>query len=382
MLDALGAAPDDAVDEVADAAGAAAPGRRGDPGRRAARRRARRADRRRCGWPPRPARGSPGCRAGPASAARSRPARCPSLLPGGRPVADAGRARRRRRRLGRAVAAVGRRAATPPGSCAAAAAGDLGALVVGGVDPADLPDPAAALAALEAAPFVVSLELRASAVTDRADVVLPVAPVAEKAGTFVDWEGRGAPFAAAPCGRPAHVRPARARRARRRDGRAARACRRRARRAAELAELGRLGRRARRRARPCRPASRRGPQRGEAVLATWHLLLDDGRLQDGEPYLAGTAHAAGRAAVAATAAEIGVADGGPVTVVTDARRDHAAARRHRDARPRGLAADELAGLRRARDARRRRRRARDGHGRHAPAPRVDRTTRPQQGARA
>ena len=55
----------------------------------------------------------------------------------------------------------------------------------------------AALRALETAPFVVSLELRASAVTDRADVVFPVAAVAEKAGTFVNWEGRGGSFGAA-----------------------------------------------------------------------------------------------------------------------------------------------------------------------------------------
>ena len=80
---------------------------------------------------------------------------------------------------------------------AAAAAGELGALVVAGVDPADLPDPQAALHAIEMTPFVVSLELRASAVTDRADVVFPVAAVAEKAGTFVNWEGRGGSFAAA-----------------------------------------------------------------------------------------------------------------------------------------------------------------------------------------
>ena len=39
-------------------------------------------------------------------------------------------------------------------------------------------------------PFLVSLELRHSAVTRRADVVLPVAPAAEKSGTFMDWEGR------------------------------------------------------------------------------------------------------------------------------------------------------------------------------------------------
>jgi NADH-quinone oxidoreductase subunit G len=43
---------------------------------------------------------------------------------------------------------------------------------------------------MQAARFVVSLEIRASAVSELADVVLPVAPVAEKAGMFVDWEGR------------------------------------------------------------------------------------------------------------------------------------------------------------------------------------------------
>ena len=54
------------------------------------------------------------------------------------------------------------------------------ALLIGGVDPADLPDPVAALAAIESARFVVSLELRVSAVTDRADVVFPVAAVARR----------------------------------------------------------------------------------------------------------------------------------------------------------------------------------------------------------
>jgi NADH-quinone oxidoreductase subunit G len=73
-------------------------------------------------------------------------------------------------------------------------AGDVRALVVGGVDPDDTADPAAFLAALDAADFVVSLELRPSAVTARADVVLPVAAVTEKAGTFVTWEGRRRPF--------------------------------------------------------------------------------------------------------------------------------------------------------------------------------------------
>jgi NADH-quinone oxidoreductase subunit G len=112
----------------------------------------------------------------------------PNLLPGGRPVADASA----RVDLG---TVWGTTVPAHPGRdgdaiVAAAVAGELKALVVAGVDPLDLPDPAAALTALETAEFVVSLEIRASAVSERADVVFPVAPVAEKSGTFVDWEGR------------------------------------------------------------------------------------------------------------------------------------------------------------------------------------------------
>jgi len=58
------------------------------------------------------------------------------------------------------------------------------------------------------------------------------------------------------------------------------------------------------------------PGPGAAVLATWHQLLDAGRLQDGEPNLAGTARAAVAIMSAATAAEAGTADGGKVTVAT------------------------------------------------------------------
>ena len=36
--------------------------------------------------------------------------------------------------------------------------------------------------------------MRRSEVTERADVVLPVAPAEEKNGTFVNWEGRVRPF--------------------------------------------------------------------------------------------------------------------------------------------------------------------------------------------
>ena len=67
------------------------------------------------------------------------------------------------------------RAATPTAILAAAADGRRSArCVVGGVDPADLPDPAAALAALDGAPASSSASSCAPvAVTERADVVLP-----------------------------------------------------------------------------------------------------------------------------------------------------------------------------------------------------------------
>ncbi|WP_039886437.1 molybdopterin-dependent oxidoreductase, partial [Schaalia georgiae] len=80
------------------------------------------------------------------------------------------------------------------GMLAAAARGDLGALVIGGVDVRDFADPDAVRAAIAATPFVVSLEVRSSEVARLADVVLPVAPPIEKNGTFINWEGRLRPF--------------------------------------------------------------------------------------------------------------------------------------------------------------------------------------------
>jgi len=244
----------------------------------------------------------------------------PGLLPIGRPVTDpAARAE---------VARVWGKSSLPamPGRdtsaiLAASAAGELGALLVAGVDPADLPDPQAALQAIEMAPFVVSLELRTSALTDRADVVFPVAAVAEKAGTFVNWEGRGGAFTAAL--RVPEVRtdlyvlgaiadqmdvhlglP---------DAAAARA------------ELAALGTWHGERPQPPAPLSLDTirDEAGQSLqgttvrLATWHQLLDSGRMQDGEPALAGTARPVVARMSAATAAEAGVADGDKVTVATD-----------------------------------------------------------------
>jgi NADH-quinone oxidoreductase subunit G len=56
----------------------------------------------------------------------------------------------------------------------------------------------------------------------------------------------------------------------------------------------------------------------ELRLATWHQLIDAGRLQDGEPYLAGTARPVAARVSPATADEAGLADGDKVTVATAA----------------------------------------------------------------
>jgi NADH-quinone oxidoreductase subunit G len=237
----------------------------------------------------------------------------PSLLAGGRPVSDASA----RVDVGTAWGVDG----LPEGAgrdtsamLAAVHTGELRALLVGGVDPDDLPDPVAALAALDAVPFLVSLELRESAVTERADVVLPVAAAVEKSGTFLDWEGRARPFAevlrgtnAMPDVRVLHALaeqmgvalglP---------DIASART---------EIDEIGAWdgGRSS---FVPVDAAPVAAAEQDEAVLATWPLLLDHGRLQDGEPHLAGTAHAAVARLSTATATGLGLADGDAVTVST------------------------------------------------------------------
>ena len=120
----------------------------------------------------------------------------PGLLPGGRPAQRCVGPRTDRRRHGMSASCRARRAATPRAFSTRPRSGELGALLVGGVELADLPDPDAALAAIDAAPFVVSLELRESAVTELADVVFPVAPVVEKAGCVRQLGGPDSPVRA------------------------------------------------------------------------------------------------------------------------------------------------------------------------------------------
>ena len=161
--------------------------------------------------------GSRGSRAGPVTAARSRPAACPTCCPA---------AARSPTPAARVDAAASWGVDTLPEApgrdgdaiVAALAAGELGGLVVGGVDPADTADPDATRAAIAAAGFVVALELRETDVTRAADVVFPVAPVTDKAGTFVNWEGRPRPFDAVLEQPRVAARPAGARRDRRGAG--------------------------------------------------------------------------------------------------------------------------------------------------------------------
>ncbi len=213
----------------------------------------------------------------------------PTLLPGGRPATDAG---------ARVDAATVWGAKTLPetagrdgnGIVAALAKGELAGLVIGGVDPADTADPAATVAAIEAARFVVSLEQRMTDVAALADVVFPVAPVTDKSGTFVTWEGRPRPFEAV-FANPASLPDLRIL-------------------AGIAEELGApLGFRTTREVRSemesmgpwdgPRPSLTMGkePKKARAkagafVVSTWKQLLDLGSLQDGEAHLAATARPA------------------------------------------------------------------------------------------
>ncbi|MEV6905641.1 NADH-quinone oxidoreductase subunit G [Amycolatopsis sp. NPDC051071] len=236
----------------------------------------------------------------------------PTLLPGGRSVTDAAARAEIEKAWGVTLPAGEGRDTTA--ILNAASGQDIDGLLVGGVDPDDLPDPELARRALENAKFVVSLELRPSGVTDYADVVLPIAPAVEKAGTYLNWEGRRREFAVTLEGTGAlpdcrvldtlavemdadlfTQTPAAA--------------------AADLAKL---------------PSVMKGsfktnfvlkdpfmtrpePENGKVLLATWRQLIDNGSLQDDEPHLKGTQ----REVVARLSAKTAEGLGGSVKVSTE-----------------------------------------------------------------
>jgi NADH-quinone oxidoreductase subunit G len=112
----------------------------------------------------------------------------PGLLPGGRPVGDAAA----RSELAEAwgVDLPDGTGLDGPAMVAAAAAGELGVLVLAGVDlvrdygPRELAEQA-----LEKA-FVIAVDHEVNDTTSQADVLLPGIVHAETEGTFTDWEGR------------------------------------------------------------------------------------------------------------------------------------------------------------------------------------------------
>jgi NADH-quinone oxidoreductase subunit G len=244
----------------------------------------------------------------------------PGLLPGGRPLADAAA------RVDVASAWELESLPTQPGleasaMLAAAATGELKALVVAGIEPSDFADAAAVRAGLEAAGFVVALENRLSEVTERADVVFPVALIEEHAGTFLNWEHRAgrvntvirqanAPMTdlrvlaalADALGKPLGIRTAK-------DA------------LAEIVELGTWDAPATT-AKPTRKVAARKPAKvakataGDvtAKLSTWRQLIDGGRGQDGEEFMAATARDTVARVSPALAGQLGVADGDELSI--------------------------------------------------------------------
>ncbi|GAA1975364.1 NADH-quinone oxidoreductase subunit G [Isoptericola halotolerans] len=239
----------------------------------------------------------------------------PGLLPGGRPLHDADAREQVAAAWGVDPEALPQSTGLDlDGILDALSVGQLSGALVGGVELADLPDPEHARRALGAARFVVALEVRRTEATELADVVLPVAPPVERAGSYWNWEGRVRPFAQA---LDSSALP---------DHRVLDAL------AAQLdVDLGAAeplaahwaiaafgawtGPRA---DAPVTGASEPpAVGTGTAVLASWHLMLDDGALQDGEEHLAGTAKRPVARVSAVTAAGFDVFDGDLVTVSTD-----------------------------------------------------------------
>ena len=191
--------------------------------------------------------------------------------------------------------------------------GEIGALVVGGLDPLDGANSSQALAGLEKA-FVVSLEIAPSEVTKRADVVLPVAAITEKNGSFLNWEGRARSFDSAvqdslnrsdlrilsmiaeAMGTSLNLGTVTAA-------------------AKEIATLGVwAGTRASMKAVSAVKAPVLAPD--QCILNSWRRLLDLGTLQKGEENLAGTARASVAVVSPNRAQSLGVIDGDLLMIST------------------------------------------------------------------
>ena len=233
-----------------------------------------------------------------------------SLLPGGRPVSDA--AARVDIAAAWGVAALptemGR---TTTEIISGLASNQLDAIVVGGVDAQDLLNSRAALDALKKS-FVVSLEIAPSSITEVADVVLPVAAITEKSGSFLNWEGRARAFDAAveDSQNRSDVRIlsmiADAMGESIMLGTVTAAAR-------EFNQLGKWDG-ARVAFAPVTPVAAKAIGGNDALLTSWRRLLDMGTLQKGEDNLAGTRRPTVAVISAKRATSIGVTSGDQVRV--------------------------------------------------------------------
>ncbi len=235
----------------------------------------------------------------------------PTLLPGGRPLTD--RSARVDVQSTWGVGSLSSMAGLDAGAMLYGAAhGTVKALVVAGVEPTDFADAHAAREGLEKAGFVISLEQRISEVTDRADVVFPVALLEEQAGTFLNWEhrpgrvnrvNRAVPnpmtdlrvlaALADALGHDLGIRTAKSA-------------------LAELTELGVWdGDRA---PAPAAAAGTPADADGGLLLASWRQLIDGSAGNDGDAALTATAKPVVARIGPTTARTLGVADGDVVTV--------------------------------------------------------------------
>lgn len=236
----------------------------------------------------------------------------PLLLPFGRPVADAAARAEVEAIWGTTLPEA--HAHCTKNIVAKAAVESYDAVITGGVDYRDMPNPTEFLTALGNAEFVLALEVNRTVVTELADVVLPVAPVAEKNGTFINWEGRLRPFGQALASRSLTDRDVLNRLA------------------IELghqlgletlktthAEINQLmGYRGARTEKPTVAAEAvPAVSAGQAILATHKPMLDAGLLQAGAPELAGTARKPVARLAAETAASLGIFEGATLEVSTE-----------------------------------------------------------------
>jgi NADH-quinone oxidoreductase subunit G len=231
----------------------------------------------------------------------------PNLLPGNRPISDAS---------ARVDIATAWSIDSLPSEIGMSSTeiinSDLQAVLIGGVDPMDISADAKVKLAKK---FVVSLEIRQSDITDIASVVLPVAAVVEKSGSFMDWQGSARNFEAAveqslnrsdvrilsmladEIGKPINLATVKSARN-------------------EFESIGNWDG-SKNSMKPVEASSVINASGDEAVLNSWRNLLDKGSMQDGEDNLAGTARKSVVVISSARAKSLSVSENDLVRVSND-----------------------------------------------------------------